>query len=327
MTDAPVFTVFTPTYNRAHTIHRPFESLRAQTFRDFEWIVIDDGSTDDTPELIGGWATTADFPIRYYRQDRSGRHIAHNLAVREARGSLFCSLDSDNAFLPSTLERMLAAWNSVPEAERESFAGVSGLCCDQHGDLIGDRFPASPFDSSPREIVYIHRIRGEKSGASRIKALRQYPFPEIAGTQFIPEGLIGLQMSGAYKRRYVNEIFRVYYTNEVLGRGGNLSSRSNLATTARGRLYYYVWLLNHELEHFARLPVPFLKAALMIPIVASMSGCSLRTVLGTIEPPAARMLVLLALPFASVLRVFGAASGLISGAKANTKERDSTIPP
>ena len=89
MSDAPLFTVFTPTYNRAHTLHRVYDSLRAQTLRDFEWLVVDDDSTDDTSGLIAQWIKTADFPIRYFRQAHSGKHFAHNLAVREARGKMF----------------------------------------------------------------------------------------------------------------------------------------------------------------------------------------------------------------------------------------------
>src|SRR5215471_10000349 len=77
----PLFTVFTASYNRAHTIHRVFNSLSAQTLRDFEWLVVDDGSTDRTAELIGAWTKTADFPIRYFKQEHSGKHVARNLAV------------------------------------------------------------------------------------------------------------------------------------------------------------------------------------------------------------------------------------------------------
>ncbi len=114
MSGAPLFTVFTPTYNRAHTLHRVFGSLCAQTLRDFEWLVVDDGSTDDTAALIAGWATAADFPIRYFRQDHSGKHIAHNLAVREARGQFFMSLNSDDACVPQALERIAYHWTTIP---------------------------------------------------------------------------------------------------------------------------------------------------------------------------------------------------------------------
>src|SRR5580658_2083591 len=100
MSESYAFTVFTATYNRAHTIKRVFDSLCAQTLRDFEWLVIDDGSTDNTSELIANWAKIAHFPIRYFRQDHSGKHIAHNLAAREARGQFFLVFDSDDACIP-----------------------------------------------------------------------------------------------------------------------------------------------------------------------------------------------------------------------------------
>src|SRR5690242_10850122 len=114
MTKAPLFTVFTPTYNRAHTLHRVFDSLRAQTIRDFEWLVIDDGSVDGTSEQISEWTNTVDFPIRYFKQKNSGKHIAHNLAAREARGQFFLPLDSDDACMPDALERLSYHWNSIP---------------------------------------------------------------------------------------------------------------------------------------------------------------------------------------------------------------------
>src|SRR5262245_3444530 len=79
LSDTPLFTIFTPTYNRRHTIRRVYDSLCAQTLRDFEWLVIDDGSTDGTSELVKGWVESADFPIRYFWQENSGKHIAHNL--------------------------------------------------------------------------------------------------------------------------------------------------------------------------------------------------------------------------------------------------------
>jgi GT2 family glycosyltransferase len=93
----PLFTVFTPTYNRAHTIGRVYESLRAQTFRDLEWLVVDDGSKDNTREVVEGFAREAGFPIRYVYKENGGKHTARNLAVKHASGELFLVLDSDDS--------------------------------------------------------------------------------------------------------------------------------------------------------------------------------------------------------------------------------------
>lgn len=297
----PYFTIFTATYNRAHTLHRVFDTLRLQTFRDFEWLVIDDGSVDNTSELIAGWAALADFPVQYFKQKNMGKHIAHNRAVREGRGLLFVTLDSDDALVPDALEKIRRIWNEIPQAQRSAFSGLGGLCCDQHGAIIGDQFPRSPMNSDLRELHYVHKIRGEKCGVSRVDLLRQYPFPEIAGTQWLPEGVLGLQLAKHYKRRYVNEVLRIYYVDESHDRGINVSDRANLKRTAPGRLYYNVWVLNNEIENFWRAPAPFLKAAVMLPIVARFSGQPFGNVFASLESVWAKILVLLALPFAPLL--------------------------
>ena len=304
MSDTPLFTVFTPTHNRAHTIKRVFDSLCAQTLRDFEWLVVDDGSTDNTAELIAGWAKVADFPIRYFRQDHCGKHIAHNLAVREARGKFFWSLDSDDACLPRALEIIAGHWESIPASERSSFVAVCGLCCDQKGKIIGDIFPSSPFDSTLREKRYIHRLRGEKAGAILTTVVRQYPFPEIAGTYFIPEGLVWLNISKTYKIRYVNEVLRVYFVNDH-ATGATLTQRRALSENAVGRLHYNIWLLNNDLEYFLYSPMPFLKAAVVLPIVAYASKESLWTVLRSLNGVPAKALVLTALPIWAAFGIAG----------------------
>src|SRR5438874_2378327 len=94
------FTVLTPTYNRANTLPRVYDSLRAQSFRDFEWLVLDDGSSDGTKSLIEDWQATSDFPIRYIYQENQGKPAAFNRGVQEASGELLLTLDSDDACVP-----------------------------------------------------------------------------------------------------------------------------------------------------------------------------------------------------------------------------------
>jgi glycosyltransferase involved in cell wall biosynthesis len=123
----PTFTVFTPSYQRAKTLPRVYESLQSQTFTDFEWLVIDDGSTDNTRALVAGWQQDARFPIRYLFQKNAGKHVAYNRAARLARGELLVTLDSDDSCLPNALERFYFWWQSIPSAQRDGFAGVTPL--------------------------------------------------------------------------------------------------------------------------------------------------------------------------------------------------------
>jgi glycosyltransferase involved in cell wall biosynthesis len=99
------FTVFTATYNRAHTLHRVYESLKEQTYRQFEWLIVDDGSTDTTRTLVETWQQEANFLISYYYQENQGKHVAINRGVQEARGEYFLIIDSDDTCVPQTLER------------------------------------------------------------------------------------------------------------------------------------------------------------------------------------------------------------------------------
>lgn len=205
------FTVFTPTYNRAHTLPRLYASLGAQTFRDFEWVVVDDGSDDGTEALVAGWASDSAFPIRYLRQPNQGKHVAFNRGVREARGELLLSIDSDDELLPDALERFKLHWNAIPDRERARFSAVTGLCVDRQGQVVGTRFPSDPTDSDPLEIRFRHRVRGEKCGFHRTEVLRANPFPEPQGQRFVTESIVWDKIARSYRTRYVNEPMRIYH--------------------------------------------------------------------------------------------------------------------
>lgn len=300
MADAKFFTVFTPTFNRAHTLSRVFDSLCVQNCRDFEWLIIDDGSTDNTANLVAEWRQIATFPIRYLHQDNAGKHVAHNRAVREARGDFIVIIDSDDALAANALERLQDVWNSIPVDQRPSFSGVSGLCCNQHGQIIGDPYPDDPFDASPREHVYIHKLRGERCGMVKTEILRRYPFPEIARTRFVPEDVVWMELAKHYKQRAVNEVFRIYYVDDT-ETGSTLTKRRNLRSDAAGRMHYYVWLLNNDIDYLFKRPDIFLKAAIMLPVVGRHMGRSLLQIIGDLRSPMAKGLVLGAFPVSRIL--------------------------
>ncbi|MBW1995988.1 MAG: glycosyltransferase family 2 protein [Deltaproteobacteria bacterium] len=258
MTRRPMFTVFTPTYNRKHTLHRVYESLVRQTCTDFEWLVVDDGSIDGTRQLVDFWKHQAPFPIRYYYQQNGGKHRAFNKAVLKAKGYLFLCLDSDDACLPQTLEKFKTHWKAISEEKREEFSGIIVHCLDSCGKLIGNRFPRDCMDLRPAEMNAKFHIRGEKWGLYRTDVLRRYPYPEFEGERFIPEGVVWNRIGNDYQIRYVNEALRIYYKSS---RGLDARSRKIRIQNPRGaRLYYrealmqpYRWLprMKHRLNFIA----------------------------------------------------------------------------
>lgn len=234
------FTVFTPTYNRAHLLVRLYESLKQQTFRDFEWVIVDDGSSDATPELVKRWQTEASFPIRYFWQPNSGKHVAYNRGLLEARGFLFADIDSDDFYVPEALERFYYYWSRIPGEEQEQFAGVIGHFADMNSKrIIGTLFPKNFLISDGIEIRLRYRVKGDKIGANRIELLRQFPFPEDLG-RFVPEALVGNRIYQRYKQLFFNEVvaYKTYLRGglsdrNVVIRASSPKSRKDLLPRVR----------------------------------------------------------------------------------------------
>jgi glycosyltransferase involved in cell wall biosynthesis len=235
------FTVFTATYNRAHTISRVYESLVRQTFKRFEWVIVDDGSTDGTAELVQNWQANSEFPIRYFRQKNAGKHLAVNYGVSEARGVFFVNIDSDNACVPEALERLRFHWMAIPSDEQEGFVGVSALIQRADGTLLGTPFPEEPTDSNTLELRFKHGVRGDKWGFQRTEIMRRFPYPEIGGEKRVPDSLVWNRIAKKYKTRFVNETLGVRYETP-----GSRSSNIDLAriSSPHATYVYYSELLD-----------------------------------------------------------------------------------
>lgn len=235
MSSRPFFTVFTPTYNRAHLLGRAYQSLCEQDFPDFEWVVVDDGSEDHTGELIKQWQQQAHFPIRYRFQPNSGKHVAINRAVELAEGELMIILDSDDWLVRGALESVQQTWQAIPDDQRSQFAGVVGLYAFSDGQVVGRPFPQSPLDTDALELQFRFRVRGDKFGANRVEVLREFPFPEDLG-RFVPESLVWNRIALRYRLRCVNKVWahKQYHTDGLSSRMVQIRSRSPLAA----RQYY-----------------------------------------------------------------------------------------
>ena len=184
----PLITVFTPAYNRAYIIGKLYESLCRQTFRDFEWLVVDDGSTDDTGTLVAKFIAEKKFPIRYFRQGNGGKHRAINRGVREAAGTLFFIVDSDD-FLPNdALFRVSVRFDEI--RGNNEFAGVCGLKCFLNGKRVGGDCDWKILDCSCLEFRHRHKVRGDMAEVFRTSVMREFPFPEIVNERFCTEALV-----------------------------------------------------------------------------------------------------------------------------------------
>lgn len=293
----PLFTVYTPTFNRAHTLHRVFDSLQAQTCRDFEWLVIDDGSTDDTAALMARYQNEAAFPVRYLQEPHRGAHHAHNLSLKESHGQLWLKLDSDDGCLPDALARLKHHWENLPAAQRDSFSGVTGLCRDQNGALVGPAFPADPLDCSAAELEYRHKIYGEHWGFLRLDVLRQFPYPEDVPGNFIPESFIWCQISQQHQTRHINEELRIYWMDAP----SLVHGRSDPRTNAAGHRLMFKMVLDLESGWFFTAPLRLLRAAVQYSRFAFLSGVGLARQFRDLRSLGGRLLWLTAVPVGSVL--------------------------
>lgn len=256
-THSPVFTVFTPTYNRVHTLQRVYDGLKNQTFRNFEWLIIDDGSTDRTNEIVEDWQHDALFAIRYYWQENRGKHMAHNLALKKAQGDFFLVLDSDDSVLPNALERLHSLWESIPEDQKVDFCGTAALCQDQHGNVVGQRLPLPVMDVSLLEMRFIHKRSQEFFTCYKTSIVKKHPFPEIENARFIPEGLVWSQIGQRYKTRYSNEALQIYYVEPDVH---NLMNQDP-ALLGGSHSLWHQFTLNQEISWFRYQPIYFLKSA------------------------------------------------------------------
>lgn len=195
MTAAPLFTVLTPAFNRAWTLPGLKDSLDRQEFRDFEWLVVDDGSADGTEALIGEWAGTSSYVMRLLSGPNGGKHRALNRGIPEARGRWIFIVDSDDRLPPDSLALIAAL---VPEADRDpSIGGIMGLRCDPEGTAIGEDFPPGLVRADAAALTFRDGLRGDKAEVFKADVLRRFPFPEFPGEKFITECVVWFRIAAA----------------------------------------------------------------------------------------------------------------------------------
>ena len=201
----PVLTVFTPAYNRAHTLPRTYESLCRQKCKQFIWLIVDDGSTDNTAELVKGWQSHSNgFPIRYIYKENGGMHTAHNTAYDNIDTELNVCIDSDDMLADNAVELILNKWHEVKD---KGFAGIIGLDADFNGNIIGKSFPQDMTETT-LSGYYAAGGSGDKKLVYRTDVIKAYPpYPVFPGEKYV---------ALAYKYLLIDQDYKLAVLNQTL---------------------------------------------------------------------------------------------------------------
>nr|WP_299343593.1 glycosyltransferase family A protein [Allomuricauda sp.] len=207
MKSSKTLTVFTPSFNRAYCLHQCYESLVAQTNKDFCWLIIDDGSSDNTEVLVQSWIEESKIEIIYHYQENQGMHGAHNTAYQLAETELNVCIDSDDFMPDDAVENILTFWNAQPQEVKKTVGGIIGLDAFKDGKVIGNRFPDDLKKSTLETIHNVHHITGDKKLVYRTEIVKKYPsYPIFKEERFVPLGTLYLMIDKDYEILCLNKV-------------------------------------------------------------------------------------------------------------------------
>ena len=212
-----LLTIITPIFNRAKYLFRLYKSLSEQEYKYFEWLIIDDGSTENIDSFFEELQKKKrnSFPIYYYRKENGGKHTAINRGVREASGELILILDSDDT-LPEDSLATIAQYYEQCKGYKDC-AGVCGLMAHHDEQLIGSGFPKDPMYESALQFRYAEKgnVTGDLLEVYKTSVMREFRFPEIENEKFCPESLVWNRIANKYKLFCFNKV--IYYRDYLEG--------------------------------------------------------------------------------------------------------------
>ena len=202
----PILTIFTPAFNRAGTLKRTYESLKNQTCKEFIWLIVDDGSTDETGAFVKEWQNREQsFEIQYIYKENGGMHTAHNTAYRNIQTELNTCIDSDDAMPEKAVESIIKKWKTVKD---KGYAGIIALDADMsNGKVIGKGFPESMKETTVSGYYAAGGI-GDKKLVYRTDIINQYPeYPVFEGEKYF---------SLAYKYRLIDQDYKMAVLDDIV---------------------------------------------------------------------------------------------------------------
>lgn len=233
-----LLTVVTPTYNRCDHLRKLYKSLENQICKDFKWLIVDDGSVDETKSFIKEIKHDSSFPIGYIYKTNGGKHTALNLAIDNVNTELFFIVDSDDVLTPDAIQTICTDWEKY---RSYSLCGISYLRGYDDAHAIGDLFPKNYLIDSFTDVRVRQHVLGDKAEVWVTRYLKKYRFPEYKGERFLVESWMWLQVSDLADMLFVN---KVIYLTEYLQGGLTQSGRKLRISCPRGGMDFSVLLMD-----------------------------------------------------------------------------------
>ena len=201
-----MITVFTPSYNREKELKQLYKSLLKQDFKNFEWLIIDDGSKDNTKEIVKKWKAEKKIKINYVYKTNGGKQSAYNLGLDKCKGDIFLCIDSDDVLKSNILNQIENDFKNI--VNDNSIAGIAYLqsYISNKKKIIGSKFPTDDMICSYYEMYNKHKVTGDKLIVLKTSVAKKYYFPMIEGEKFVPEALIFNRISNDYKLLFINKV-------------------------------------------------------------------------------------------------------------------------
>jgi len=278
-------TVITPTYNRAYTLERLYNSLKNQTCKLFEWIIVDDGSTDETRALVENFSREKAIEIRYFYKENGGKHTALNLAMKFVRTPLTIIVDSDDVLTSDAIETILKYHQKYHHLQ--DLCGFCFLRAYPSGKVIGDLFPKDEMISDFITMRLKEKIEGDKAEVFYSEILKKFEFPVFEGEKYLPENVVWFRMAFEYKVVFVN---KVIYITEYLPDGLTANSKFIFMKNPQGFMALNSIFLDKRMPLLRRI-----RAAISFNTCRIIAKKSLLSSVRTLE--SGKLLVLLLAPF------------------------------